>query len=222
MKIRHLLACTAWLLAYCVTPAFAGAPLNDQPNWIIALFDGADPVGVTVDVVEVGSGTTVGDDLAAIELDSDSTTSIYWRFDLTQVNDYPTGCELKTYAMAFQPTTGDCSRFGTPANCRYAVVEVGGASCFADAISTHYVHTSTVVSGQGIDQAVLDFYNARSVLPLLWVEIDRSDDYDYTAPDSTYYEVYFYTSSASAPRVLCTVKTNVDPASALPSYTHCS
>jgi hypothetical protein len=229
MKIRHLLTDTLWLLAWCAaaqllytTPAQAGAPLNDQPNWVVGEFPSGTPASVAVDVVEVGSGSTVGDDLPTVQLLMDSADSIFWRFDLSTVNGYPTGCEVATYVIAFEPAGGDCSEGGAPANCFFATRQVGGGDCYATGVSEFYVHTSTVVGAQGISQTVLDFYNQRGVLPLLWIETDRSSSADYTAADSTYYEVYFYTSSASAVRILCTVKTTVDPASALPSYTHCS
>jgi len=213
----------ALVLLFCsVATVRAADPLNDQPNWVVGQFPSGTPATVTVDVVQIETGTTVADDAAATQLQIDSADSIYWRYDLSTVSGYPTGCEVATYAVAFEPAGGDCSEGGTPANCFFVMRQVGGSECFATAISTYYVHTSTIVSGQGIDQAVLDFYAARSVLPLLWVETSRSESEDYTAPDSNYWEVYFYTSSASAPRILCTVITTTNPSSSLPSYTHCS
>jgi len=211
----------ALALAFFASSARAADPLNDQPNWVTARFFSA-PTSVLVDVLHVESGTTVATNLTPTQLSIDGQVSPWWRFDLSIVNGYPTGCELATYVVRFEPLGADCQESADGSDCAWEERQVGGSSCFATGISTHYVHTSTVVSGQGIDQDVLNFYTARGVLPLLWIEISRSSSYDYSAADSTTWEVYFYTSSASAVRILCTVKTNVDPGGALPSYTHCS
>jgi hypothetical protein len=218
VKIRYL-----WwaLLLALVHPATAGDPLNSQPNWVAAAFINA-PAAVAVDIVEMATGTQVGNNLPATQVGVDGGDSIYWRFDLATATGYPAGCEVKSYTVIFSPDGADCQEGATPEVCATVTRQVGGASCFATANSNSYIHTSTTVGGQGIDQLVLDFYNQRGTLPLLWIETDISSSYDYTAPDETIWEVYFYTSTASAPRVLCTVKTSTNPSGSLPSYTHCS
>lgn len=193
-------------------------PARADENWITAGFASL-PAAVTVDVVDLGLGTTVGDDLATAQITIDGATSIYHQFDLATVTGYPTDCAQKTYLIEFIPDAADCSTAGTPALCATSVVRAGGGCPTPN--SGFYVHTATVITAQGITQDVLDWYAARGMLTLKWVKARRSNGSDFSSPDATMWQVYFYQDGGAAPRIKCVVETGSDPSVSLPSSSHC-
>jgi len=203
-------------------PAYAGPPLNSQKNIRSAAFQSA-PTTVTVDVVDMDTGTQVGNNLATTQLQADSSDTIVHKFDLSSVTGYPEGCEPKTYLVIFVPDSADCSESGSPALCAYDWVQVGGSACLASAspVTQSFSYTSTVVSAQGITQDVVDFYNRRGLLVPKWQRFDIAGDLDFSGIDETIWLVMFYQDDGSAPRVRCSVPTTTDPSSSLPSATHC-
>jgi hypothetical protein len=203
-------------------PVVAGPPLPGQSNWITAEIAG-NPTTVTVDVVEIGTGTQVGNNLATTQVQRDSVDTIGFKFDLSTVSGYPTNCTPKSYYVTFVPDGANCSEAGTPELCATTIVDVGGSACPNDSEfeSDSVVHSRVVVSGQGITQEVLDYYNRRGILPVKWQKFVRAADRNFAAPDYTIWLVYFYTSTNNAPRIKCTVPTSTDPSVSLPSSSHC-
>ena len=203
-------------------PALAGPPLNSQANIRTAAFQSA-PTTVTVDVIDLSDGSQVGNDLATTQIQDDSSDSIIHKFDLSTVTGYPENCEPATYLVIFNPDAADCSESGDSTLCAYEEVQVGGSACLSSMqpISQTFAYTSSVVSGQGITQDVLDFYNRRGMLVPKWQKFETSGDLDFSGIDETLWLVFFYEDSGSAPRINCTVPTTTDPAGSLPSNSHC-
>lgn len=220
LALFHLVA--LGVLACGLDPVWAGPPLNNQENIRTAAFQSG-PTTVTVDVVDLSTGSQVGNNLATAQTQADSSDTIIHKFDLSTVTGYPTGCEAKTYLVIFNPDSADCSESGDPDLCAYEEVQVGGSACLAsmEPISPSFTYTSTVVSAQGITQDVIDFYNRRGLLVPKWQRFDIADDLDFASIDETIWFVFFYTDSGAAPRIRCTVRTTTDPAGSLPSSTHC-
>jgi hypothetical protein len=203
-------------------PAFAGPPLNSQSNWRSAAFQSA-PTTVTVDVVDLATGTQVGNNLATSQVQADSADTVIHKFDLSTVTGYPVGCEPKTYLVIFNPDSTNCSEGGSPGLCAYDHVHVGGSACLASTqpVSESYAYTSSVVSGQGITQAVIDYYNRRGMHVPRWQKFEVAGDLDFSSIEETVWVVFFYQDDGDAPRIRCTVPTTTDPAGSLPSATHC-
>lgn len=203
----------AVIVSLCSSP-----PVFALEDWVVGSFVTA-PALVEVDVVDLTLGTTVGDDLATTQIAIDGNDSIYHQFDLSTVTGYPVDCSRKTYLVQFIPDSADCQESVTPQLCS-TVISVAHGGC-PSSKSDFYTHTSTTVSAQGISQTVLNWYNARGMLVLKWVERNLSESAAFGTPDATKWDVYFYTDAGSAPRILCTVEAFTDPASSLPSSAHC-
>jgi len=221
--IRRFWLAALLLVGLCSPiPVLAGPPLPGQSNWITAELPGA-PAAVVVDVVDIATGTQVGNNLATVQVQRDAADSIAFKFDLSTVTGYPTSCAPKSYYVTFIPDAANCSEAGTPELCATTIVDVGGSACLgaADWESISVVHSKVVVSAQGITQNVLDYYNRRGILPVKWRKLARAADLNFAASDYTLWEVYFYTSTNNAPRIKCTVPTLSDPAVSLPSASHC-
>lgn len=221
--IRRFWLALSLLLGMCTPiPVFAGPPLPGQPNWITAELPGA-PTTVVVDVVEIATGTQVGNNLATSQVQRDAADTIGFKFDLSTVTGYPTNCAPKSYYVTFVPDSANCSEAGTPELCATTIVDVGGSACLAssDFESPSTIHSRVVVSAQGITQEVIDYYNRRGILPVKWQKFVRASDMNFASPDYTVWLVYFYTATNAAPRIKCVVPTATDPASALPSSSHC-
>jgi hypothetical protein len=220
LALFHLVA--LWVLACGLEPALAGAPLNSQSNWRTAAF-ASGPTAVTVDVIDLSDGSQVGNNLATTQTQADSADTIIHKYDLSTVTGYPENCEPATYLVIFNPDATDCSESGSPTLCAYDYVQVGGSACLASTqpVSQTFVYTSSVVSGQGITQDVLDFYNRRGMLVPKWQKFETAGDLDFSGIDETAWLVFFYEDSGSAPRINCTVPTTTDPAGSLPSSSHC-
>lgn len=214
-RLKRLWALTAFLAALL---AASGALADDF--WTIAGFF-TNPTTVTVDVVDIDSGATVIDDGVCTQVTIDGNNSAYWRFDLSTVTGFPTGCDRKNYLLEFSPDGANCDEDVTPALCATTFLRIGADECIGPR-SSSYIHTSTVKAAQGISQTVLDFYTQRGTLPLLWIEHRYASDHNFSNQDQREYEVYFYTDGAAAPRVRCTVSTDVSPTGSLPSSSHCT
>lgn len=220
---RTALLAAAALAFACLQPAFA-EPLPSDNHWRIALFSASPfPAAVTVDVVDLSDGTQVATDAAATQVQANSVDMAIWKFDLSTVTGYPTDGSFKSYLIIWQQDSDDCQESGTPTECAYESATVGGDAQLdaATGVSTSVVYTTSVTSAQGITSSVIDFYARRGQQVPKWRKIDIAADKDYSTPDSTVYEVFFYTDAQSSPRPLCTVVTATNPASSLPSSTHC-
>jgi len=222
--MRRVFALLCFVAFSCtLDPAWAGDPLNSQPNIRLAEFLAA-PAAVTVDVVDLSTGSQVADDVAATQVQRDLSDTIAWKYDLATVTGYPSGCEAKTYLVTFTPDAADCSEGATPELCASEIVHVGGAACLAseDRISADPEFASTVISAQGITQSVLDFFERRGELVPKWRKLTIAADEDYATPETTLWEVYFWTDTNASPRIKCSVTTSSDPAVSLPSSSHCA
>jgi len=211
------------LVGICTgVPVYAGPPLPGQSNWITAEIPGS-PAAVVVDVVDIATGTQVGNNLATVQVQRDALDSIAFKFDLSTVTGYPTSCAPKSYYVTFIPDAANCSEAGTPELCATTIVDVGGSACLAAFgwQSESIEHSSVVVSEQGITQEVLDYFNRRGILPVKWQKFAFAADLNFAAPDFSLWIVYFYTAAGNAPRILCTVPIYTDPATSLPSASHC-
>jgi hypothetical protein len=222
--LRRWILPLALLVAFAcgLRPAYAGPPLNSQPNLRLAEFL-AEPAAVAVDVVDLSSGTQVANNVAATQVQRDAADTIAWKYDLATVSGYPTGCAPKTYLVTFVPDAAECSEAGTPELCASEIVQVGGSACLAESspVSIDPEYATSAIPGQGISQKVVDFHARRGLLTEKWRKILVAADLDFATPDATLWEVLFWTDGNEAPRIKCRVVTTSDPAVSLPSSSHC-
>jgi len=226
--MRARMPSLGWLLVLLIAlggpvPSRAGAPLNSQPNIRLAEFL-SDPTAVVVDVVDLSTGTQVGNNLSATRLQRDSANTIAWKFDLKTVSGYPTGCDLKTYMVTFVPGSANCASGQSPGSCASELVQVGGSACLAETspVSSDPEFATVPIPTQGITQKVVDFHARRGLLTTKWRKILVSGALNFSAPDATVWEVFFWIDTNEAPRIKCSVLTTSDPAISLPSSSHCS
>ena len=217
--MKNLLVVLLLVLASC-QPAYAGAPaVPGEPNYRTARFPSG-ATAVTVDILEIG-GAQLADNVAATRAQLDAANTDVWYLDISQVSGYPVNCEPKTFLLRWNPDASDCS--ASPALCVEETAQVGGYLCEANPkVQVSYVHASTVQSAQGINQSVMDYFNRRGQLPIRWREIRHATDLDFSSPDHTSWEVYFYLSTGDFPHLTCTVLTESDPSVSLPSSANCS
>jgi hypothetical protein len=218
---RALVSLVALAFACGLQPALAQAPsIPGEPNWRLTEF----PLGattVTVDVVDMGSGVQVANDQATTQVQLDSTNIRTWKINLAALPGYPVNCEPATWLVRFRPDAADC--VVSPSLCAADIVDLGGYLCKANSsVQVSYVYANGVASGQGITQPVMDFFNRRAQLPIKWREVRVAANEDFTTPDYTWWEVYFYGTDEGLPKLLCTVKTSTNPQSALPSSGACT
>lgn len=222
MKMKRAL----WLLlavAACgpCDPVFADDAVPGEPNWSIVRFP-AGPAAVTVDILELG-GAQVADDVAATLQQLDAADSDAWAIDLSQVPGYPVNCEPNTYMVRWTPDAADCSAAGDPSDCILTDYKVGGAACRADpSMQVSYEYAYGVFAEQGITETVRKFYARKGVNPIRWRRMDVAVDGDFTSPSHTKWEVYFYGENGGLAQLTCTVVTETDPASTLPSSANCA
>jgi hypothetical protein len=217
------LALLALLAFGCCQPAYAEAPhVPGEPNWRVGVFATA-TTSVVVDVVDAATGVQVANNVATTRLQVDSTDASVWTLNLAAVPGYPVACERKTWLVRFVPDSANCSNAATPGLCADEIVHLGGYLCESNpSVQVSYVHASSVQAGQGITQGVMDYFGKRAQLPVRWREIRVAADKDFTSPDHTVWEVYFYGEGGNAPHLACTVTTETNPTSSLPSSASCS
>lgn len=209
-----------WVVTWAVK-ASAGSPLPFEPYWLKAHFSTTSPTAVTVDVVELATGTQVANDSAAVQLQEDSANVDSWKFNLATVTSYPTTCAVKGYMIQWIGDAADC--IAAPASCVQQTVTVGGDACQAAIASQSpfYEYATGVLSLHGITQKVLDYHDRRGELPIKWQKVLIAGDHIFGTPGDTLWIVYFWTDANNRPRIKCTVPTFSDPAVSLPSSTHC-
>lgn len=221
---RGLLYLIALLFLVCLAASYSRAQISlpGEPNWVAARFP-ANPTAVTVDVLEIG-GAQLADNIAATQQQLDALDTDVWAINLAALAGYPLDCEPRTYVVRFNPDAADCTDVGDPLACVEDLVRVGGATCEGDpGLQVSYTYANTSVALQGITQAVIDHFNLRGGRPVRWRRIDQAADRDFTTPDFTKWEVYFYQATAVPfPRLTCTVETETDPSVTLPSSTDCA
>jgi hypothetical protein len=211
-----------WAVLLLALPAAAEVPgVPGQANIRVARFpNGA--TTVVADVLEIG-GVQIGNNVATTRAQLDSADTDAFFFNLAGVAGYPVNCEPKTYLVRFVPDGADCSTGGTPSSCVEEVVDVGGYLCKANPkLNVSYVYTSATVAGQGISQAVMDYFGRHGQLPIRWRILKTAEDLNFTSPDHVAYEVYFYSTVGAYPHLTCTVLTTTDPNTALPSSAACA
>lgn len=192
--MKEIIALIVSLLLGCPM-AHAGDPLTENPNRILAGFKSA-PTGVTVDVVNLATGATVADDVAATQISVDGEDSIFWEYDLSTVTGYPTDCSFLTYLVVFSPDGKDCSETGDPAGCASHVATVGGSGCnYADTCEDSIpVYPTAIVPSRGITQRVINAGKPS------YITIKVACDRDFANPDYTYYWVFEYDSAGRTSR----------------------
>lgn len=192
-------------------------------QYVTAEFASTVPTTVVADVVDLATGTQVGNNLAATQLSRDSATQALWRIDLSTVAGFPAACEPKSYLVTFVPDGANCNASGgSPELCAVIQIDANNQEGCSPASTTHvdYYHSATVVSAQGISQAVLDYYARRGASPITWRQVRVARTGNFASPEKTYWEVYFYRLENQIP-ALCTVYTTTDPSSSLPSSAQC-
>jgi hypothetical protein len=218
---RALVSILALAFACGLEPALAQAPsIPGEPNWRVAVFpDGA--TTVTADIVDLGTGVQVADDVATTQIQVDATNVEAWKVNIAALPGYPVNCEPTTWLVRFRPDAADC--VVSPALCAEDIVDLGGYLCKANSsVAVSYVYANAIATGQGISQTVMDYFNRQARLPIKWREVRVSADEDFATPDYVWWEVYFYGAGEGVPKLLCTVKTSTNPQSALPSSTACT
>jgi hypothetical protein len=200
------------------------SPALAVEEWIVEGYD-VPAGGPSIKMVDLSTGTQLSGPWGSVG--STESVTINGRSDqyeafniilgLTSAGHPYNGCQADTFLVVFEPLGQTCTIVSS--GCRYQIVKRGG-ECPTPK-SGGYTYATAVAAGQGITQAVLDHYAADGELPIKWIQLDRSESMDFSVPDSTTWSVYFYAETAGVPGVRCTVDTNSDPASALPSSSHC-
>lgn len=177
---------------------------------------------VTVDVHELG-GALLADDAVATQETIDGAASAVWTIDLSALAGFPLTCAKKTYVVVFSPDAANCAAAGTPESCVHHEIQIGGSECETNPqVQVSEVFATAPISAQGITQTVRNHWNRRGQEVLRWREFKVAADRDFTTPDHTYWEVYFYSATGAFPHLQCVVETETDPAVTTPSKASCS
>ena len=191
-----------------------------ESAWVTARFP-AGATTVTVDVYDLTAGAQVGTALSATRIQLNAANTDVWTLNLSTMPGFPTTCAQHSYLMRWKPDASDC--VASPSLCQESVQDFGGYLCKASLREQpSFVTTTTPVSGQGISQAVIDYFNRRGQQALRWERIDRSATGSFGAPADTVWRVYFYKDTGAWPRPWCVVDTTSDPAVSLPSTAACA
>lgn len=196
---------------------FAQGPLifPNEEHWVFARFT-SNPTAVTVDVLEMG-GALVADDVAAAQQTMDAEETDIWALDLAALPGWPVNCESKTYLVQFNPDATDCTDDGDPGSCSEQQVKIGGPRCkFNPSLQVAYAYSTVAVAAQGISTSVTKYHERRGTEAVKWRKVIVANDGDFTTPDHTYWDVYFWGVSGIFP-TFCTVYTESDPAVSLPT-----